>query len=242
QSPRAWFGRFSKSMKNFGYKQSNSDHTLFLKHKKGKVTALIVYVDDMVVTKNDLEEKWLIQNKEYFYHNGNILDILTNTGMLASKTIDISMELNHQFGEYPDQVPTNKERYQRIVGKLIYLGRIRPNMVYAVSVVSQFMHAPSEAYMDAENRILRYLKSALGRGLMVTLIQTRRVFVTDRPSTSGYFTFVGSNLKVVSISSVEVEYRGMAHGVYELLWIRNLLGNWSSNPNMPCNSIVTTNP
>ena len=31
QSPRAWFGRFTKSMRSFGYHQSNSDHTLFLK-------------------------------------------------------------------------------------------------------------------------------------------------------------------------------------------------------------------
>jgi hypothetical protein len=48
-------------MKGFRYKQSNSNHTLFLKHKKGKVTALIVYVDDMVVTGNDLEEKAALQ-------------------------------------------------------------------------------------------------------------------------------------------------------------------------------------
>jgi len=53
QSPRAWFGRFSSTMKAFGYKQSNSDHTLFIKHKEGKVTTLIVYVDDMVVTGDD---------------------------------------------------------------------------------------------------------------------------------------------------------------------------------------------
>ena len=40
-------------MKAFSYKQSNLDHTLFIKHKKGKVTALIVYVDDMVLTGDD---------------------------------------------------------------------------------------------------------------------------------------------------------------------------------------------
>ena len=53
QSPRAWFGRFSTTVKEFGYKQSNSDHTLFIKHKEGKVTAIIVYVDDMVMTGDD---------------------------------------------------------------------------------------------------------------------------------------------------------------------------------------------
>ena len=31
QSLRAWFGRFTMSMRSFGYHQSNSDHTLFLK-------------------------------------------------------------------------------------------------------------------------------------------------------------------------------------------------------------------
>ena len=49
-------------MKAFGYKQSNSDHTLFLKHNKEKITALIVYVDDMIVTGNDLEERKALQN------------------------------------------------------------------------------------------------------------------------------------------------------------------------------------
>ena len=32
QSPRAWFRRFAKVMKEFGYKQSQDDHTLFIKH------------------------------------------------------------------------------------------------------------------------------------------------------------------------------------------------------------------
>lgn len=62
QSPRAWFGRFTKSMKAFGYSQSNADHTLFLKKQQGKITALIVYVDDMVVTGNDVEERKALQS------------------------------------------------------------------------------------------------------------------------------------------------------------------------------------
>lgn len=56
QSPRAWFGRFTTAMKKFGYKQSNSDHTLFLKKKGNQITCLIIYVDDMVITGNNVEE------------------------------------------------------------------------------------------------------------------------------------------------------------------------------------------
>ena len=45
----------------FGYHQSNSDHTLFLKKQQGKITTLIIYVDDIVVTGNDSEEKKALQ-------------------------------------------------------------------------------------------------------------------------------------------------------------------------------------
>ena len=62
QSPRAWFGRFTKSMKSFGYHQSNSDHTLFLKKQHGMITALIVYVDDMVVTGNNPDKREALQS------------------------------------------------------------------------------------------------------------------------------------------------------------------------------------
>ncbi|VVA40538.1 PREDICTED: Retrovirus-related Pol poly from transposon, partial [Prunus dulcis] len=52
---------FTKSMKNFGYTQSNSDYTMFLKRDEGKLTILIVYVDDIIVTENDAEEQLKLQ-------------------------------------------------------------------------------------------------------------------------------------------------------------------------------------
>ena len=62
QSSRAWFGRLTKSMRAFGYHQSNSYHTLFLKKHHDKITTLIIYVDDMVVIGNDSEERKYLQN------------------------------------------------------------------------------------------------------------------------------------------------------------------------------------
>ncbi|RDX61249.1 hypothetical protein CR513_60537, partial [Mucuna pruriens] len=51
QSPRTWFGRFAQVMISLGYRQSQGDHTLFIKHSpNGKLTLLLVYVDDMIVT------------------------------------------------------------------------------------------------------------------------------------------------------------------------------------------------
>ena len=103
------------------------------------------------------------------------------------------------------------------------------------------MHCPSEEHMEAVIRILRYLKSSPGKGLMFSKNDHVRVDgytdvdwagnISDRKSTSGYFTFVGGNLvtwrskkqKVVALSSAEVEFRGMAKGLCELLWLKRLL-------------------
>ncbi|KAL6294169.1 hypothetical protein ACE6H2_002311 [Prunus campanulata] len=268
QSPRAWFGRFTLAMRNYGFKQSNSDHTLFLKHKGGKVTALIIYVDDMIITGNDTQEISRLQKclaKEFEMKNLGglkyflgievarskqgiflsqrkyVLDLLAETGMLDCKPVDTPIVQNHHLGEYPNQAPTNKERYQRLVGRLIYLSHTRPDIAYAVSVASQFMHCPSEDHMDAVFRILKYLKSAPGKGLLFTKNGHLNISgytdadwagnVTDRRSTSGYFTFVGGNLvtwrskkqNVVALSSAEAEFRGMTKGICELLWLRKLL-------------------
>ena len=58
QSPRAWFGRFSKVMIANGYKQSQGDHILFIKHSiSGGVTTLIMYVDGIIVIENGEKEK-----------------------------------------------------------------------------------------------------------------------------------------------------------------------------------------
>lgn len=52
-------------MKKFGYKQNNSDHTLLLKKGKRQITCLIIYVDDMVITR-DNEEKISDLKKKLF--------------------------------------------------------------------------------------------------------------------------------------------------------------------------------
>ncbi|XP_021821691.1 uncharacterized protein LOC110763245 [Prunus avium] len=103
------------------------------------------------------------------------MDLLANTGMLDYKLADTPIVENHKLGPivenhklgvYVDQVPTNKERYQKLDGRLIYLSLTRPDIAYVVSVASQFMHSPSEDHMTVVMRILSYLKSAHGRGLL----------------------------------------------------------------------------
>lgn len=57
QYPRAWLDRFTKTVKRKRYEQCQSDHTLFVKHcTSGKKAILIVYVNDIILTRDHIEE------------------------------------------------------------------------------------------------------------------------------------------------------------------------------------------
>ena len=43
-------------MVKFGYQQSHANHTIFIKQESGKISILIVYVDDIILTNDDVEE------------------------------------------------------------------------------------------------------------------------------------------------------------------------------------------
>lgn len=232
QSPRAWFKRFRLAVIQFGYFQSQANHTLFLKRTGGThLTALIIYVDDIIVTGNDLVEisqlkLRLVSEFEikdlgplqyflgievaqstkgiYISQRKCALDLLAKTGMTACKPIDTPINVNHCFIVVMGERLINASRYQRLVGRLIYLTITRPDIAFAVSVVNQFMHAPTTVYLEVVYRILRYLKHNPGAGLLYShrshlhiegYIDTNLVSsLTDRRSTSGYCTFVGGNL------------------------------------------------
>ncbi|RVW77010.1 Retrovirus-related Pol polyprotein from transposon RE2 [Vitis vinifera] len=132
-------------------------------------------------------------------------------------------------------------RYRRLVGKLNYLTITRPDISFPVSVVSQFLQSPCDSHWDAVIRILRYIKSTPGQGVLYENRGHTQVVgytdadwagsPTDRRSTSGYCVFIGGNLiswkskkqDVVARSSAEAEYRVMALATCELIWLRHLL-------------------
>ncbi|KAM2779553.1 hypothetical protein COP1_014811 [Malus domestica] len=170
-----------------------------------------------------------------------VLDLLKETGMLGCKLVNSPIVEKHHLGIYLDQELVDKGRYQRLIGRLIYLAHTRSDIAYAVSVVSQFMHSPSVDHMVSVMRILAYLQSALGKEILYKNFGHLRIEgftnadwvgdVANQRFTSGYFTFVRGNLvtwrskkqRAVSRSSAEAEFRGMAHGVCEVLWLHKLL-------------------
>ena len=131
---------------------------------------------------------------------------------------------------------------------MLFRSHTRLDIAFVVSVVSQFMHDPKQPHLDAVFQILKYLKSAPGKGLCFRKNGHTSVeaytdadwagSIIDRKSTTGYCSFVGGNLvtwrskkqSVVARSSAEAEFKAMAQGVCELLLGRIVLSDLGFKP------------
>ena len=123
-------------MKKKCFRQSNSDHILFLKNQNRNITALIIYVDDMIITENDDEEiidlqKYLASEFEMKNLGGlkyflgievarskqgiflslrkYILDLLIETGMLECKPADTPIAQNERLSIHDNQILIDKD-------------------------------------------------------------------------------------------------------------------------------------
>ena len=120
---------------------------------------------------------------------------------MGCKPVETPIEQNHRLSEYVEDATMDRESYQKLVGKLIFLSHTRPDIAYAVGVVSQFMHNPKENHLRAVYCILQYLKGTLGKGILFKKGEemTFEAYtdadyagsVDDRRSSSGYCTFLG---------------------------------------------------
>ncbi|RVW28756.1 Retrovirus-related Pol polyprotein from transposon RE2 [Vitis vinifera] len=122
--------------------------------------------------------------------------------MLGCKPIDTPMDSQKKLVIEKESTPVDRGRYQRLVGRLIYLSHTRPDIGFAVSAAGN---------------------------------------IIDRRSTSGYCSFVWGNLvtwrskkqSVVARSSAKAEYKALAQGICEGIWIKRVLselGQTSSSP------------
>ena len=164
-------------------------------------------------------------------------------GMTDCAPVRTPIDPNVKLGDGGDSPPVNHYQYQQVVGKLIYLTHNRPDISFAVHLLSQFMHAPHEIHRQAAHRVLAYLKGCSGKGLLFprSADETVKVYtdadfagsIVDCRSTIRYCTFVFGSLVIwksskhdrVSRSSAEAEYRALADGASEAQWLHGVLSD-----------------
>ena len=156
------------------------------------LTVLIVYVDDIIITGNNLEEIKCLERHlhknfqvkqlgplKYFLgiefsrssegilmtQQKYILEILEEAKLINCHINDTPIEINHKLTLNEEEPRVEISSYQILIGKLLYLSHTRPDICYVVNVLSQFMHSPRNSHFQASNRVLRYLKGTIGLGI-----------------------------------------------------------------------------
>lgn len=268
QAPRCWFAKLVTALKGYGFLQSFSDYSLFTYTKGSVQINVLVYVDDIIISGNDSAA--LKAFKAYLsacFHMKDLgvlkyflgievarnpsglflcqrkytLDIISEAGLLGAKPASFSMEQHHKLAHATGALLVDPLPYRRLLGRLIYLAVTRPDLAYSVHVLSQFMHEPRQEHWEAALRVVRYLKSSPGQGILLRSDSDLSLSgwcdsdwaacPLTRRSLTGWLVFLGQSpiawktkkQHTVSRSSAEAEYRSMASLTCELKWLKALL-------------------
>jgi hypothetical protein len=193
QASRKWYEKLTGFLLSQGYTQSASDHSLFTLHSDSMFTALLVYVDDVIVAGNSLTEIHKIKHTldtefkikdlgqlKYFLgievaHSKTgisicqrkyCLDLIHDTGLLGSKPVSTPLEPSIKLHQDTSKAYDDILSYRRLVGKLLYLTTTRPDIAFVTQQLSQFLSAPTITHYETACRVVKYLKGTPGQGLL----------------------------------------------------------------------------
>lgn len=162
QASRQWNAKLTNALCNLGYTQSHLDYSLFTKRRDDGIVIVLVYVDDIFVTRNDAN---LIEETKHVLHSyfkikdlGELKYFLgieflrSNKGIVMNQRkyalemisevtpLECNMKLTSvEFDEgsvITDDLFPYINKYQRLVGKLLYLTNTRPYITFAVQSLS----------------------------------------------------------------------------------------------------------
>lgn len=276
QAPRAWYKKLKEWLIRNNWERSKYDECVFF--HRGLCLIIAVYVDDLLIFGNkerDIQtfkdsiattfrmtdlgrisyylgmEFVLLSHGLLIHQKGFINQILNRYNMGNIKSVATPLDANDKLLEETSQqaAPAFKQEYMSKVGSLNYVQtKTRPDISYAVSLVSRYMKNPNQQHMDAVNRIYAYLAGTKDVGLFYTEetnahdednLYPLQGFVdsdwggckdTGRSTTGWIYMFEGNPIswsshrqKSVSTSSAEAEYVAASDAAKEAIWLQGLL-------------------
>lgn len=191
---------------------------------------MLVYIDDILVTGNNngfvqqvltsFAERFSIKDPvdlHYFLgieatrttkgvhlmQHKYIRDLLQKPNLTDAKPVSTPLPAQPKLTLLGGTPLTDGLQYRSVVGSLQYLAFTRPDISYAVTLLSQFMHQPTIEHWQAVKRVLRYLAGTATHGIFLhnnTPI-TLHAFsdadwagdIGDYVSTNGYIIYLGQN-------------------------------------------------
>ncbi|KAE8725578.1 PLAC8 family protein [Hibiscus syriacus] len=160
----AWYGKIVEFLTKSGYSVTPVDSSLFVKANEGKLTIVLVYVDDLIITGDDEAE--ILQTKENLSVRFQMKELGQLKHFLGLELISTPMEPNAKMCAHEGKDLEDATIYRQLVGSLIYLTLTRSDISYAVGVMSRYMQNLKKPHLEAVRRILRYAKSTIDYGLL----------------------------------------------------------------------------
>ncbi|GFV19633.1 retrovirus-related Pol polyprotein from transposon TNT 1-94 [Trichonephila clavipes] len=202
-------------------------------------------VYDMIIFEKEMEnENFVLQLLQKNFD----LIIMGKT----KKLLGIEFEEIGQVLSKLDSPKTSEEiltvPYRNLIGSLSFIAiRTRPDIMYAVNVLSQFQANPGIKHWNCLLRLLGYLKYTQEYKLELSKVKSLKLrcysdsdFATnrdDRVSMGGFITFIDETpiswrtfkQKSVSLSTMEAEYVSLTEAAKEFIWLKNVIDNKSLN-------------
>ncbi|CAI7853870.1 unnamed protein product [Closterium sp. NIES-53] len=241
QAPREWHDTLRTNLAALGFAPSAANMSLFLRTDTTLLPFyVLMYVDDLVFATADTEAlAHVLQRFGYTYSSPQSTPLPTGHS-LSPPSSDESVE--------------SSGPYLELVGCLMFLMTCtRPDLAYPLSILARSV-APGrhrKEHMDAAKRVLRYLCTTSGMGLVLggrdRVVLTghadasRADDLTTQRSSQGYTFSLGSGSvswrttrsSSVLSSSCEAEIYAGAMAAQELRWLTYLLTDLGEPPRSP---------
>ena len=279
QSPHVWWKTLQGRLSDIKLVSTVGDDALFSGKLNNKQIFVGVWVEDMpILVPNDetgnlvhdfLKEKFEIhdlgeakkvlgmevfRNKETGHirltQTEFIEQLLNRFEMTDAKPAESPLPHNTKLNSKDGSELESVTRYRELMGSLIHaMNYSQPDISYAVSILTHYMHSPRMTHWKAVKHVLRYLKGMKEMGIEFTGVRDFHGAVDSdwgmcpdtSKSTSGYcFWFVGGPIswqsrrqKVVADSSTEAELCAAHYAVKECKWLRDVLSDLGELKNGP---------
>ncbi|GJT56454.1 retrovirus-related pol polyprotein from transposon TNT 1-94 [Tanacetum coccineum] len=175
QSPRQWYKRFDKFMMESKYTRSKYDHCVYLKKlQDGSFVYLLLYVDDMLIASQCLDEieklKTQLKSKFEMKDLGEAkmilgMEIVRDRKLRKLCLIQtISEKISAAMSSKNDAEKAYMEKlsYANVVGSLVYtMICTRPDISHVVGMVSRYMHNPGKGHLQVMKWMLRYIHNTV---------------------------------------------------------------------------------
>jgi len=277
QAPLEWFKTIDAHLRANDFGPIEADPCIYTRHRRGLTSYIALYVDDCTIIAHrsqireikemiksqfpikDLGDAKSILGFEihrdrdrgqlYILQRGKIDTILETFGLKNCKPVPTPMLSNVALDRPPSDRPSANFPYRQAIGMLSYLAHAsRPDILFAVTQVSQFVNGFGQEHVVAVKHIMRYLAGTRNLAIRYDRSQfdrndpgsVRPVLycdadwggnLPDRKSVTGLVTFFcGGPIywsskfqSSVALSSTEAELTALSEATRQAIYTRRFL-------------------